>query len=140
MPGLYPLWYIGSMDDPVTKPLRWVGSSRDDVRKFPQPVRQVMGTALYFAQVGTKYPSAKPLKGIVKGAGVLEIVDDHDGDTYRTVYTVRFAEAVFVLHAFQKKATKGIKTPAREIALIRSRYEEARRLYEAEFSARRKKS
>jgi len=126
------------MDAPVTKPLRWAGSARDDLREFPQPVRQIMGTALYFAQTGTKYPRAKPLKGIVKGAGVLEIVDDHDGDTYRTVYTVHFAEVVFVLHAFQKKATKGVKTPVHEIDLIRRRYEEARRTYEAEFGARRK--
>jgi phage-related protein len=115
------------------KPLRWVSSAREDLKEFPAPVRQVMGTALYLAQTGGKHISAKPLKGIVKGAGVLEVVDDHDTNTYRTIYTVRFAGAVYVLHAFQKKSRKGIKTPVHEIDLIRARYEEARIAYETEF-------
>ena len=89
-----------------------------------------MGYALYRAQEGKKAPAAKPLKGIVKGAGVLEVIEDHETDTYRVVYTVRFSEAVYVLHAFQKKSKKGIATPKHEIALIRRRYEAARANHE----------
>jgi phage-related protein len=84
-----------------------------------------MGFALFRAQEGKKAPGAKPLKGIVKGAGVLEVVEDHEGDTYRVVYTVRFSEGVYVLHAFQKRARRGIATPRHEVDLIRRRYEAA---------------
>lgn len=91
---------------------------------------QSVGFALYRAQEGKKAPSAKPLKGIVKGAGVLEIVEEHDGDTYRVVYTVRFSEVVYVLHAFQKKAKRGIRTPKHEVDMIRRRYEAARAHHE----------
>lgn len=87
------------------KPLRWIGSSKEDVRAFPEDVKDVMGYALHLAQLGGKHPGAKPLIGY-RGAGVLEIVDDYDGDTYRAVYTVKFASAVYVLHAFQKKSKK----------------------------------
>lgn len=86
-----------------------------------------MGFALYLAQVGEKHPDAKPLKGF-PGAGVLEVTDDLDGDTYRTVYTVRFADAVYVLHAFQKKSKRGVRTPTHVMDLIRQRYEWAMRL------------
>ena len=79
-----------------------------------------MGYALYLAQIGDKHPSAKPLKGYV-GAGVLEIVDNYDGDTYRTVYKVKLAGVVYVLHAFQKKSKKGIATPKKDIDLIKKR-------------------
>jgi phage-related protein len=79
-----------------------------------------MGYALYRAQVGSKHENAKPLKGF-GGAGVLEIVADHVGDTFRAVYTVKFATAVYVLHAFQKKSKAGIKTPAEDLELIRRR-------------------
>jgi len=89
-----------------------------------------MGFALYRAQEGKKAPAAKPLRGIVKGAGVLEIVEDHEGDTYRVVYTVRFSEAVYALHAFQKKARRGRATPKHEVDLIRRRYEAARAHHE----------
>jgi phage-related protein len=102
------------------KPLSWVGASRKDLSAFPEEVKDVMGYALHLAQVGEKSPAAKPLKGF-GGAGVLEIVDDHDGDTYRAVYTVRFRDAVYVLHAFQKKAKRGIETPKAELDVIRSR-------------------
>lgn len=119
------------------KPLRWVGSARDDLRAFPVPVRQVMGTALYLAQTGGKHPAAKPLKGIVKGAGVLEIVEDHDTDTFRTVYTVRFGGVIYVLHAFQKKSKRGAKTPLHEVDLIRARYDQARMAHEQEFGPSR---
>lgn len=84
-----------------------------------------MGFALFRAQEGKKAPGAKPLKGIVKGAGVLEVAEDHEGDTYRVVYTVRFSDGVYVLHAFQKKARRGIATHRHEVGLIRRRYEAA---------------
>lgn len=112
------------------KELVWIGSSLKDLRDFPEDVRQVMGFALFLAQTGGKHPAAKPLKGF-HGAGVLEVVDDFDGDTFRTVFTVRFTEAVYVLHAFKKKSKKAIQTPKRVIDLVRQRYEAARRHYEA---------
>jgi phage-related protein len=111
------------------KPLFWMSSTQDDLRAFPQEVRQVMGYALYLAQVGDKHLDAKPLKGFA-GAGVLEIVADYDGDAFRAVYTVRFADAVYVLHAFQKKSTRGIATPKREIERIRQRLRQAQAHYE----------
>lgn len=102
------------------KPVEWVGSSLADVRAFPEDVRRGFGQALFEAQLGGKHPAAKPLKGF-RGASVLEIVEDHDGDTYRAVYTVRLAGVVYVLHAFQKKSKRGIATPQHEIDLIRQR-------------------
>jgi phage-related protein len=113
-------------------PVHWIASSQEDLRSFPNAVQRAVGYALFRAQEGKKAPDAKPLKGIIKGAGVLEIVEDHDTDTYRVVYTVRFAEVVYVLHAFQKKSKRGKATPKHEIALIRSRYEHARAHHEAE--------
>ncbi len=83
-----------------------------------------MGQALNVAQQGGRHPDAKPLHGF-KGAGVLEVVEDFDGDAFRTVYTVRFEEAVYVLHAFQKKSKRGIETPQRDMNLVRTRYEAA---------------
>jgi phage-related protein len=106
------------------KPVIWIGSSRDDLKQFPSDVQDVMGFALYLAQMGEKHPDAKPLKGF-GGAGVLEIVDDFQGDTYRAVYTVRLSGRVYVLHAFQKKARRGIKTSQRDIDLIKERYRQA---------------
>jgi phage-related protein len=106
------------------KPVFWVASSRKDVKKFPKGVRQVVGQALFDAQTGGKHPSAKPLKGF-GGAGVLEVVEDDNGKTYRTVYTVKFAGAVYVLHAFQKKSKKGVKTPQEEIEKVKARLKEA---------------
>lgn len=100
--------------------MRWIGSSLDDLRSLPEPVQHEIGYALYFAQIGDKHPNAKPLKGNA-GANVLEIVESHDGETYRAVYTVRFQEAVYVLHVFQKKAKHGIATPPRDLALIQRR-------------------
>ena len=108
----------------VLRPLRWVGRSLEDLRGFPAEVRRAIGYALHFAQAGAKHPSAKPLKGF-GNAGVIEAIEDHAGDTYRAVYTVRFAEAVYVLHAFQKKSRSGIKTPKKETKLIRSRLRRA---------------
>jgi len=97
---------------------------------LPKSVRQKVGFALYFAQHGEKHESAKPLKAF-GGAGVLEVVEDHDRGTYRAVYTVRFSEAVYVLHVFQKKAKRGIATPMRDVELIRARLQEAARLHAA---------
>ena len=88
-----------------------------------------IGYALYLAQLGGKHGSAKPLKGF-GGAGVLEVVEDHDGDSYRAVYTVRFSEAVYVLHAFQKKSKHGIETPPQEMDKVRARLKRAEEEYE----------
>ena len=111
------------------KPLVFVGSSQDDLSAFPAEVKRVMGFALRTAQEGGKHPDAKPLKGY-KGAGVLEIVDDHDGDTYRAVYTVKLAGRVYLLHAFQKKSNKGIDIPKHERDLIKARLKDAEWLHE----------
>jgi len=106
------------------KPLEWIGSSRKDLGAFPEDVKDVMGFALHLAQTGGKHKDAKPLKGH-KGAGVLEIIDDYDGDTYRAVYTIRFEEAVYVLHAFQKKSKSGISTPKEDTRIINQRLKTA---------------
>jgi len=91
------------------RPVQWVGTARKDLKEFPAEVQHMVGYALYLAQIGGKHPAAKVLKGF-GGAGLLEVVEQFDGNAYRTVYTVRFAEAVYVLHAFQKKSRRGIKT------------------------------
>src|SRR6266700_6896983 len=101
---------------PGEKPLFWVGSSKDDLKDFPEAVQDEIGSALSVAQFGGEHPKAKPWKG--EGPGVLEIVEDFRGDTYRAVYTVRFKRAVYVLHAFQKKSKSGSRTPKTEIELI----------------------
>jgi len=102
------------------KALQWIGSSLEDLKAFPKPVKDKMGYALYEAQLGEKSYVAKPLKGF-SGAGVLEIVSNHDGDTYRAVYTVRFKDIIYVLHAFQKKSKTGISTPKKDMDLIANR-------------------
>lgn len=112
------------MTTPSIKPVVWIGSSRSHLASFPEAVKDAVGYALYIAQRGGKHADAKPLKGF-GGAGVLEIVEDHAGDTYRAVYTVRFADRIYVLHAFQKKSKGGIATPKREIELIKSRLKRA---------------
>jgi phage-related protein len=108
----------------LLKPVEWIGSSRNDLQEFPGDVQQMMGFALYRAQLGKKHPDAKPLKGF-KGAGVLEIVENFDGDTYRAIYTVQFEGIVYVLHSFQKKSKHGISTPKKDIELIESRLKRA---------------
>lgn len=113
------------------KPLDWVGSSKKDFIAFPEPVKDEMGNALGLAQFGGKHPSAKPWKG--QGSGVFEVVEDHDGDTYRAVYTVRFEEVVYVLHAFQKKSPKGIKTARLDVELVERRLKVAQQDYEARY-------
>ncbi len=116
------------MDDDIVKPLEFVGSARKDLKALPDTVRQVFGRALLRAQLGGKPDRAKPLKGF-RGAGVLEIVEDHDADTYRAVYTVRFAEVIYVLHVFQKKSKMGIATASRDLQLIETRLKKAEELY-----------
>jgi len=120
------------MSETAPKPVRWVGSARADLQEFPDEVRTDVGFALWISQQGGRAPQAKALKGIVSGATVLEIVERHDGDTYRVVYTVRFADAVYVLHAFQKKSKRGTKTPKHEIELIRDRLAAAEAHYRGE--------
>jgi len=126
-------------DEHQPKPVRWIGSSRDDLRAFPEEVRSRVGGALWEAQLGRKAGWAKPLKGF-GGAGVLEVVDDYDGDTYRAVYTVRFAGTVYVLHAFQKKSKSGIATPRREITLIEQRLNRAKEDYDQWLASTKAKS
>lgn len=109
------------------RPLIWIGSSRRDLRGFPRQVRRDIGHALYTAQQAETDPSAKPVKGF-GGRSVIEIIADHKGDTWRAVYTVRFAEAVYVLHIFQKKSKTGIATPMKDMELVR-RLAEAERLH-----------
>lgn len=116
--------------NPLLKPVEWISSARDDLRKFPEDVQQMMGFALYRSQLGKKHPDAKPIKGF-KGAGVLEIVEDFDGDTYRAIYTVKFEGIVYVLHAFQKKSKHGISTPKQDIDLIERRLKRAKEHYQA---------
>lgn len=120
---------MASKDDtaPIRpKPVFWIGSSRKDVRKFPRKVRQTFGQALFDAQTGGKHPDVKPLKGF-GGAGVLEVVEDDDGSTYRAVYTVKLAGVVYVLHAYQKKSKAGAKTPAEDIDKVTRRLKGAQK-------------
>lgn len=106
------------------KPLAFIGSSRKDLMALPLEVRKFFGHALDFAQRGGQHEAAKVLKGF-GGAGVLELVESDVGGTYRAVYTVRFQEAVFVLHCFQKKSKRGIATPQEDMDLIRERLKAA---------------
>lgn len=117
-------------EQPTPKPCFFVGSSRKDLRALPAKVRVSIGHAIYEAQCGGEAPSAKALRGF-GGRGVLEVAEDFDGDTYRAVYTVRFAGAVYVLHAFQKKSKRGIETPKTEIELIKARLRIAQAHYAA---------
>jgi len=112
----------------ATKPLRRVGAARTDLRSFPREVRRGVGQALYAAQMGQMDPAAKPLRGF-GGGSVMEIVAPYDGNTWRAVYTVRFRDAVYVLHAFPKKSKRGDATPKKEIDLIRRRLATAERDY-----------
>ena len=114
---------------PRDKALHWVGSAKKDYLDFPAEVQSEMGYALGLAQMGARHPRAKPWKG--DGPGVLELVEDHRGDAYRAVYTVRFAGAVYVLHAFQKKSKTGIKTPQEGVTLIGQRLKRAQQDYES---------
>jgi len=116
------------------KPVFWIGSSRADLKTFPEPVQSDVGYALFAAQRGEEYRSVKTLQGF-GGRGVLEIVVPYDGDAYRAVYTVRFEDSIYVLHAFQKKSTRGIATPKREIDLVRRRLADAERHHQERLKA-----
>lgn len=120
------------------KPVHWMGSALKDLRKFPEEPRRVMGHALDLAQQGKKHEAAKPMKGY-NGAGVLEIVDDDDGNTYRAVYTVRFPGAIYALPAFQKKSKSGSATPKQEIELVNRRLKEAELHYKVWSTAQKEK-
>lgn len=119
---------VRQLETEQIKPLEWVGSSLEDLKEFPEDVQGEIGYALYLAQIGDKHPDTKPLKGF-KGASVLEVVEDFDGDTYRAIYTVKLAKAVYVLHVFQKKSKHGIATPKQDIDLIEARLERAKQHY-----------
>ena len=114
-------------DDASLKPVIWVGSSRNNLRGFPDAVQDHIGYALYVAQRGDKHRDAKVLTGF-GSAGVVEIVADYRGDTFRAVYTMRYAGALYVLHAFQKKSKTGRATPQRDLELIKHRLREAERI------------
>lgn len=103
--------------------LVFVGSSLDALRAFPEDVKDDIGYALWLAQNGQKHREAKPLRGF-GGAGVLEIVESYQGDAYRAVYTILYPEAVYVLHVFQKKSTRGIATPTQHLDLVKQRLKE----------------
>ena len=114
------------------RPLRWIGSSRKDYLEFPAPVQDGFGFELHLAQSGLRPPSAKLLKRL--GSGIVELIDNHDGDAYRAVYALRFETAIYVLHSFKKKSKQGIKTPQSDIDLIQQRLKAA----EADFAVRAK--
>jgi len=120
------------------KPLYFMGSSHKDLLNFPREVRREAGFAIRLAQSGGKAMHAVPLLGF-GGADVLEVVINEEGDTYRAVYTVKFEEAIYLLHAFQKKSKRGTKTPAPDIALIKHRLRSARKHYQLNFAGQRKK-
>lgn len=113
------------------KSVVWIGSSLKDLSRFPGSVKVFFGYGIFLAQIGDKHVSAKPLQGF-GGASVQEIVEDFAGNTYRAVYTVKFGDFVYVLHAFQKKSKKGNETPQADIELIKKRLKDA----EADFRRR----
>lgn len=117
-------------------PLHWVGSAKRDFLEFPDSVKDDMGNALGIAQFGGTPPTAKPWKGL--GPGVLEIVESHDRNAYRAVYTVRFPKVVYVLHAFQKKSPSGIRTAKRDVDLVAQRLKLAQRDYEEHYGTPKK--
>ncbi len=116
------------VDQERPKALSWIASSRRDMRVLPKEVRRTLGVALYAVQIGETPPIAKPLRGF-GGAGVLELIEDDAGGTYRAVYTVRYATAIYVLHVFQKKSKRGRETPQRDIDLIKERLKRAEELH-----------
>ena len=118
------------------KPMEWMGSSRDDLRALPDDPRRVFGFALHQAQLGRHHRAAKRLTG--EFAGLIEVIDDFDGDTYRAVYTVKLAGVVYVLHVFQKKSTRGIGMPKHELVAIRERWQRAKAHHAAHYHERGK--
>ena len=121
------------------KPVQWIGSSLDDLREFPEEVRSEAGHSLYLAQLGGKAINAVPMVGF-GGANVVEVVIDSAGNTFRAVYTVRFAKAIYVLHAFQKKSKRGSKTPEPDIRLIHQRLKMAKDHYQRNYEAQERRA
>lgn len=117
------MWHNRVVPPSLLKPVVWLGDSLRALKSFPSAVRDEVGYAPFLAQRGEKHLAAKPMKGL--GAGVLEVVADHRGNTFRAVYIVRLADRVYVLHAFQKKAKRGIATPQTELDLIKRRVKQA---------------
>lgn len=114
------------------KPLFWVGASKRDLMALPEAVQDQIGIALSVAQFGSRHPSVKPWKS--EGPGIFEIVANHRGDTFRAVFTVRFEQAIYVLHVFQKKSRQGKKTPRSDVDLISQRLRMARDDYEVRYA------
>lgn len=118
------------------KPLKWVGSAKRDLDGMPEDVQDVFGHAIDLAQAGGRHPDAKPLSGF-GSAGVLEVIEDFQGDTFRAVYTIKFAGWVYVLHCFQKKSKSGIKTPKEDLDLIKARLNAAAQDWQAKQGVKR---
>jgi len=116
---------------PEIKPVTWAPGTKKALLSFPKPVITEIGYALHQAQIGEKSIDAKPIKGL--GSGVLEIIEDHNTDTYRAIYTVRFEKAVYVLHCFQKKSKSGISTPQQDMELVKKRLKEAEAIYKERY-------
>ena len=107
----------------IPRSVVWLGSSRKNLREFPQPVRRDMGAALFAAQCGETAEHVKPFKGV--GSGVMEIAERYDKNAYRLIYAVQIGKRIYVLHVFQKKSKSGVATPKPDIDLIKRRYKEA---------------
>jgi len=120
---------------PTERPVHWVGSSKKDLLAFPGDVVDDLGYALSVVQHGGTPPSAKAWKG--EGPGVFELAEDHRGDTFRAVYTVRFEKAIYVLHCFQKKSPSGVRTARQDIDLIRERLRTAQMDYEVRYAKKK---
>ena len=118
------------MSKQTRKPLKWVGSAKRDLDDMPEDVKDLFGHAIDVAQAGGKHQDAKVLTGF-GSSGVLEVMADDDGSTYRAVYTVKFAGWLYVLHCFQKKSKSGIKTPKEDMELIHARLKAAKQDHEA---------
>ena len=120
---------IQRMSKQARKPLKWIGSAKRDLDSMPEDVKDLFGHAIDLAQAGGKHQDAKALSGF-GSAGVLEVVEDFRSDTYRAVYTVKFAGWVYVLHCFQKKSKSGIKTPKGDMDMINARLKAAKQDFE----------
>jgi len=114
---------------PKLKPLFWVGAAKKELMALPAKVQDVFGYALHLVQAGAKHDDAKPLKGL---GGVLEVVEDFKGGTYRAIYTAKLGNAIYVLYCFQKKSKKGMKTPKPDMDIIRARLRAAKAYVEGE--------
>ena len=123
----------------MEKPIEWVGSSKEDLKDFPDEVMRTMGYSLHVAQNGGKSDNAKPLSKAVKGGGIYEVCDDYQGDTYRAVYTIKFEKAIYIIHAFKKKSKKGKSTPKPDMDLIAARYKRAEEHYKENYCNKRTK-